>query len=117
MEDENLYLAAQALVERSRKFIDDFGASWWAYLHPPTTSESRPEVQTVKPKTPRVPKQAAVLRKWKAVWKLIKGQVKQGYTNIEIEDWLEKTQSNKSLRLSAETLADVIAAGEAGLLD
>jgi len=66
-------------------------------------------------KEPRVPTRPADRRRWKATWKHIKGLVKQGKSYVEISKWL--TDRHKELACSPDIVADIVRAGEAGVLD
>lgn len=64
---------------------------------------------------PRVPIRRADLWRWQRVWRAIKSQVEKRDPPLNICKWLEKMHSEDAV--SVETLRDIIAAGEAGLLD
>lgn len=64
---------------------------------------------------PRVPQKRKNLNTWKVTWKHVKGEWRQAKSYEAICSWLITYHSN--LSCSPETLADIILAGEAGLLD
>jgi hypothetical protein len=69
------------------------------------------QVGKTKPESkvlPRVPKQLKRLNDWKAAWRKVKGRWKGGSTYQELA---------KLANLSTETIADIVKAGDAGLLD
>lgn len=65
---------------------------------------------------PRVPGRGKDRRRWVATWRAIRPQVERGKAYNEIATWLRKTHP-ADLACSADILADIIRAGEAGLLD
>lgn len=68
--------------------------------------------------TPRVPRRPADRRRWKAIWRKVKGEAEKGKSVKAIADWLKTSAvANPNLPCSADTLSDIIRAGEAGLLD
>lgn len=64
---------------------------------------------------PRVPKRGAPLRRWRATWLAIGPLLKKATPYAKICDWLQKM--HPELACSPDILADIIRAGEAGLLD
>ena len=68
-----------------------------------------------RPDGPRVPTRPKDRVRWQATWQKVKGQWQQGKGYTEMSDWLAK--AHPELRCSAATLADLIQAGHAGLLD
>lgn len=64
---------------------------------------------------PRVPSRGADRRRWRATWRAIEKEVEKGRSTKWIAEWLAKTHGG--LACSPDTLADIIRAGEAGLLD
>lgn len=67
------------------------------------------------PKKPRVPGRLRDLNKWRACWRKIKPEWKRGKPYYEIRQWLNAQDSD--LEYSEDVLAEIIKAGEAGLLD
>jgi len=68
------------------------------------------------PGRPRLPTKPQVRSRWRATWRHVKGQWKQGSSSYKnISDWLCRVHPD--LNCAPDTLADIIAAGEAGLLD
>lgn len=61
-----------------------------------------------------VPKQRASRQKWIQVWRYVRGMWEQGKTYDELSDWLRRTHGR--LPRHPDTLREIIAAGEAGLL-
>jgi len=57
---------------------------------------------------PRIPKQPKRLNDWKAVWRKVKGRWKGGSNYQELA---------KLANVSTETIADIVKAGDTGLLD
>lgn len=66
-------------------------------------------------KKPRVPGRQADLNKWRACWRKIKPEWRRGKAYFEIREWLDAQDTR--LAYSEDVLAEIIAAGEAGLLD
>jgi hypothetical protein len=62
----------------------------------------------------RLPKRAAERRKWKAIWTVVERQVVAAKPYEEICEWLQKMRPH--LTCSPDTLADIVRAGEQGLL-
>lgn len=96
--------------------VDVFGGR---VVRLPQWDKSTPDAQTapdaVKAKAPRVPSRPADLRKWRKVWQKIRPQVENGVSNPKIADWL--CGQPEHLRYAADTVADIVKAGLAGLLD
>ena len=67
------------------------------------------------PGTPRVPSRAADLRKWGATWSLVRGQVRNGSSYEAMAAWLARL--HRDLAYSPQVLADIVRAGQAGLLE
>jgi hypothetical protein len=68
------------------------------------------------PGRPRLPTKPLVRSRWRATWRYVKGQWKQGSSSYEeISDWLYRMHPD--LNYGPDSLADIIEAGEAGLLD
>ncbi len=63
---------------------------------------------------PRVPKQSKIRARWVAAWRYVKHMYYEGKSYREMSVALRKI---KRIQMSADVLADVIRAGEAGLLD
>ena len=68
------------------------------------TSIAKPERKVA----PRVPKQLKRLNEWKAAWRKVKGRWKGGSNYQELA---------QLANVSPETIADIVKAGDAGLLD
>ena len=113
------------VVFRQHNFPDPVALFWQAVdelveamkeegLEPQTPMPSEAEADETK--KPRVPGRPADLIRWKAAWGKIKGMWQQGRSYKVIADWLRNTQPEE-LHYSAETVPDIIKAGEAGLLD
>ncbi|GAF91345.1 unnamed protein product [marine sediment metagenome] len=64
---------------------------------------------------PRVPKRGKDLRRWKNTWRVLKTKEAQLGSYEKISKWLEKM--HRPLAVSPDTVADIIRAGDAGLLD
>ena len=64
---------------------------------------------------PRVPERGQDLRRWKRTWRVLKGKEEYLHSYQEISKWLKKMHPN--LAYSADIVADIIRAGDAGLLD
>lgn len=75
----------------------------------PGAKEKRDGTESV-----RVPERGVERRKWVRTWALVRRQVEEARPYEEICTWLEKMHPN--LACSPETLADIIKAGEQGLL-
>jgi hypothetical protein len=87
---------------------------------PSVVTEARGDVsQQVLPASTgpgaRVPRRPKDLVRWHATWQKAKEQWQQGKDYSEISAWLLRVHPN--LRCSPETLADIVRAGHAGLLD
>jgi hypothetical protein len=104
--DASRLLNAQPLLEQwKNEFISN---------QPP--SELAPTLDTAQgdregPKSaawPRIPKQPKRLNDWKAVWRKVKGRWKGGASYQELA---------RLGNVSPETIADIVKAGDAGLLD
>ena len=67
------------------------------------------------PKKPRVPGRPADKQKWIQCWRLTKEQWEKGKTYKQIAEWLQRMHPD--LAYSADTLQDIMRAGQAGMLD
>jgi hypothetical protein len=84
---------------------------------------------------PRVPTRKADLRRWNIIWNIVRGKIKT-YRNIKaLCEWFNESQARtpgttaigtapqrekakeRYLKCSEDTMADIVAAGEAGLLE
>ena len=74
--------------------------------------ESRTE--DIKGKT-RVPTKTSVVKRWRETWRSVKGMWNTTQNYTEITGWHNKV--HPKLKCSVEVMADIIKAGEAGLLD
>ncbi|HZU07164.1 MAG TPA: hypothetical protein VFB73_14455 [Chloroflexota bacterium] len=63
----------------------------------------------------RVPRRLRDRVRWQATWHVVKAQWRQGRRLTAIADWLAR--AHPELRCSADVLADIVRAGEAGVLD
>jgi hypothetical protein len=63
----------------------------------------------------RVPTKPTHLKHWREIWRTVRGMWNTTQNYTEITNWLNK--AHPSLHCSAELMADIIKAGEAGLLD
>ncbi len=95
------------------------GAKWLALelsksgneLPPPRDKTDILQISAAKPKNkplPRVPKQPKRLNDWKVAWRKVKGRWKNGGNYMELA---------QAANCSTETIADIVKAGDAGLLD
>ncbi|TAK30441.1 MAG: hypothetical protein EPO21_19255 [Chloroflexota bacterium] len=81
-------------------------------------AEAKPADQKQKAKArtePRVPSRRPDFNKWCRAWRLIKPEWHKGKNYTELSAWLMSTHGD--LAYSPETIADIIAAGEANKLD
>ena|GEM_PF-6370969 len=74
---------------------------------------SGPAIRPRRP--PTVPARDAVLRRWRATWRLVRGQVGAGKSDSELLKWLHAT--HPELEPSVKTLRAIVRAGQAGELD
>lgn len=63
----------------------------------------------------RIPQKPQVRKRWEVTWKRVKRQWDRDPNYKRISEWL--TKMHRKLACSPETLADIIRAGEAGLLE
>ena len=90
------------------RYIDAFGS-------PAIEQEPRPTLPAAK--SPRVPVRPRDKQKWRRCWALIKGQWQQCKNYEQISGWLARMHKEEKLDYSPDIVADIIKAGEAGLLD
>jgi hypothetical protein len=83
-------------------------------IRPPTTIVITYEIhhleaqESTRISQPRVPKQPKRLNDWKAAWRKVRGKWKNAATYTELA---------QIAGFSSETIADIVKAGDAGLLD
>jgi hypothetical protein len=87
---------------------------------PSTGSEGENGVASQRPPVlrqdgPRVPTRPKDQVRWQATWQKVKHQWQQGKGYQEMSEWLQRM--HPELRCSPETLADLVWAGHAGVLD
>src|SRR5262249_13897569 len=66
-------------------------------------------------RVPRVPCRPKDWLRWHATWQHVKDEAHRGKGYAHMTEWLRRTRPE--LRCSPDTMADIVAAGHAGLLD
>lgn len=107
----------QMIAARYQRLYDELNRLGLIEI-PTPNGEARDEITapapTEQPKSPRIPK-GKRLQVWKTTWSEIQGTWRQEPSETKISLWLQ--HKRKHLACSPETLRDIIAAGDAGLLD
>ena len=109
------------LTEKMRAPVCAEDRLWrtWEAFQAHGCSGAPAELGALKPDTaaavrPRMPTRPADVRKWRAIWWKVKPELRRGKRYTELADLFN---TDDTLSPSPDLVADVIRAGEAGLLD